>query len=127
MIKKEKVILMTKLAIYEKDNGKNDMKVMNYFKLDYIALNNFRVQLGVTIALLLIFGIHATGILIQNISHITDLNFVEVGKGYLKVWIIVIIIYTLISTAYSWYEYIKTEKRINIYTDLLKKVEKFSK
>lgn len=37
MINEEKVILMTKLASYESNEGKKNIRIVNYFRGDYIG------------------------------------------------------------------------------------------
>ncbi len=38
MINEERIILMTKLAIYEKNEGKEESNIVDYFRGDYITL-----------------------------------------------------------------------------------------
>ena len=50
MINEEKVILMTKLASYETDNGKKDILVVNYFRSDYIGFQLLKSVIAATIS-----------------------------------------------------------------------------
>lgn len=127
MLNREKVKIMTKLAMYEKSTGREDKEIMNYFKVDFISFNNFKTQVGVTIALLLIFGSETASIIMQNLPTITDYDFIGLGKKYLIIWIGVIILYTIISSLYHRGRYNLAKKRIDDYQSLLHKIEKFSK
>lgn len=124
MLDQEKVKLMIKLAIYEKNNGKEDMKKMEFFKSDYISFNNFKMQTSVTLALLFIFGIEFSKIIIDNIANITELNFVALGVKYLSIWIFFMVVYTIISTVYNRIEYSRSKNRIDEYEKMLKNLEK---
>ncbi len=55
MINEDKVKLMMKLATYEQSEGKEDQKVMEFFKGDFISFNTFMMLLGVSVALVLFF------------------------------------------------------------------------
>ncbi len=52
---KEKVKMMTHLAIYEKNVGKEDFGVNNFFKSNYVSYQNFKTRLGVAIAMCILF------------------------------------------------------------------------
>ncbi len=54
MIDKKRVITMTKLAITEKREGREMMKVISYKKIDYVLTEIFKGALAGTVAFLLI-------------------------------------------------------------------------
>ena len=56
MINNRKVRIMTKLAIYEKGEGKEDLKINNYFRRDYLRNNFLKTFVAVTIGFVLIAG-----------------------------------------------------------------------
>lgn len=124
MLDQEKVKLMTKLAIYEKNSGKEDLKKMEYFKSDFISFNNFKMQISVTLALFFIFGIEFSKIILDHIANITEFNFVALGIKYLTIWIGFMIVYTIISTINNRIDYSKSKKRIDEYEKMLKNLEK---
>ena len=56
MINNEKVKLMTKLAIYEKNN-EEDIKLSKYYKVDYVKHNILKTLITVTIAYVCILAL----------------------------------------------------------------------
>lgn len=124
MLNHEKVRIMTKLAIYEKNKGKEDKSIMEYFKTDYISFKNFKMQIGVTFALIMILGFEFANIVLNNLAKITDYDFVGLGIKYFSIWLVLMVSYTIISAAYNRMEYSKAEKRIQEYDRLLKNLEK---
>lgn len=124
MLNHEKIRIMTKLAIYEKNKGKEDKNVMEYFKTDYISFKNFKMQMGVTFALIVILGFEFANIVLDNLAKITDFDFVGLGIKYLSIWIVLMVGYTIISIGYNRMEYNRIEKRIQEYDRLLKNLEK---
>ena len=53
MLNEEKIRLMTRTAIYEKREGKEDMKVNQYSGSDYVRFNMLKTLIGVTISVFL--------------------------------------------------------------------------
>lgn len=124
MLNQEKISLMTKVAVYEKREGKEDKKKMTFFKNDYIIYSSFGVQIGATIALLIIFGFDFGIQVLDNLATITEFDFVAPAMKYLTIWIVIMIIYTIVSAFYNRLEYLKSEQRVNAYQKQLKQLEK---
>ncbi len=124
MLDQEKVKLMTKLAIYEKNIGKEDLKKMEFFKSDFISFNNFKMQFSVTLALIFFFSIEFSKIVMDHIANITEFDFVGLGIKYLTIWVVFMAVYTIISTINNRIEFSKSKSRIDEYEKMLKNLEK---
>ena len=59
MISEKKVKLMTRMASYEKNKGKEDFKINGYYRKDYVSIKRlytfFWVTIGYVLALALVF------------------------------------------------------------------------
>ncbi|WP_069999866.1 hypothetical protein [Cellulosilyticum sp. I15G10I2] len=127
MIDQDKIILMTKLAIYEKKYIKEDRRRNSYYLEDYIYVNNFKTRISVTIAAML-FAILD---IMKNINHNvvfpdSIMSFIKLYiSPYLMPWLIVLIIYTMISTAVYGNRYALSQKRLRGYDDLLKQLDAY--
>ena len=53
MLNNEKIILMTKLSLYEQKNQKKEIKTSKYFRGDYMSLKMLKSFLCITVAYLL--------------------------------------------------------------------------
>ena len=53
MLNNEKIILMTKLSLYEQKNQKKEIKTSKYFRGDYMSLKMLKSFLYITVAYLL--------------------------------------------------------------------------
>lgn len=124
MLNQDKIKLMTQLAIYEKNIGKEDFKKSDFFKTDYVSYHNFLNQISVTFALLCVFGIHFAKTVSDHLANITEYNFVALGMKYLTIWAVIIGIFTVLSTIINRVEYSKAKKRLEQYEELLKKLDK---
>ena len=52
MLSEEKIIRMTKLAAFEKREGKKNLNIVNYYRNDYIGFQVLKSIIAVTISLL---------------------------------------------------------------------------
>lgn len=57
MVNEDKIKLMTKLATYEKGEGKKNLPIMQYFPSDYIIYNTIKSVLSSTVAYIMIVAI----------------------------------------------------------------------
>ncbi len=122
MIDKDKIILMTKLALYEKKHGLADSHINHFFLSDYVYLKNswtrFCVFLGCIILLAVdwmhkilnlqtdIFGLDIKAELIDNLTFIA----------------VVLAAYTIIGTQRAIVEYNAAQRRISQFLDLLSRL-----
>ena len=87
MLNEERVRLMTKMAMFEKREGKNVAPIMNYTKKDYVSFRKLIAFLIGTVLYGGIFGLIVAALfltVIQNIDRITLLLILLVGViGYL--------------------------------------------
>lgn len=58
MLNEERVILMTRMASYEKGEGRKNVKIGNYFRSDYIAVQVLKSVICSTIAFLVVFALY---------------------------------------------------------------------
>jgi hypothetical protein len=124
-VNKEKVKIMTNLAIYEKNLGKDDFTVNNFFKSNYISYNNFKTRLGVAIAMCIIFAGDLMRRITKDINNITEIDYVSIGIRYLIILAIVLTIYTILSTFIYKKRYKNAETRIEKYKKLINKLDSY--
>lgn len=58
MLNEERVILMTKLASYEASDGKRNVAIGSYFRVDYIGWQVLKSIISATIAFVVVFGMY---------------------------------------------------------------------
>lgn len=123
MVNQDRVKIMTKIAIYLEGKGKNDLKIMRRFKLDYVSLNGFRVMLLATLGLLIVFGLDILGDLFNNIENISEYDFVGQGTVYLTLWVLGMIFYAIVSGKIYRERYAQATKRTEEYEKLLNQLD----
>ena len=72
MVNNEKIRLMTKLAVYENAEGKDDMRVANYFRSDYIRHEILKTILAVTLGTIILVAV----VLCYQMEYLLDNAFV---------------------------------------------------
>ena len=59
MLNERKIRLMTQLAIYEKNGGKEDIKLSKYYKGDYSRFQAWKTAVAITIGYILLLAVAA--------------------------------------------------------------------
>lgn len=125
MLNENKVKMMTKMAIYEKNEGRRMLRNARYFKGDYVALAVLKSTIATTFA----FIILAVMIVVCNaeiiISQINSMDYAVLGRKIAAYYIAALIIYAVISGVYSAYQYDRSRSGIKKYFMRLNKLERF--
>ena len=115
---------MTKLAAYEKNEGKEDIELSKFYKTDYIRLQMLKSiissTLGYILILILIF-MYRMEFLIKNA---VVLNYKLIGGNILGIYILIVAIYALGSAIAYSLKYDFSRKKLSRYFRLLKRLRK---
>jgi len=122
MINEEKVILMTKMASYEEHEGKESMKIYNYFREDYIALQVLKSVFCATIAFGLIFALYIFYDFEVFMQDIYKVDLVSYAKTVLTYYGITVVVYGAICYGVCAYRYSKARRSLKLYYQNLKKL-----
>ena len=122
MVNTRKVRLMTKLAVYEKKEGKEDIKLGKYFRRDFVRLKVLHNLVAVTVGYLLVLAMIIAYKMEYLIKEAVNLNYVGMGKLILGIYIIVVTIYVMAAmVGYSLY-YDYSRKKLAKYFRMLRKL-----
>lgn len=125
MLNEKKIKIMTKLAIFEESESKQDIKLSKYFKTDYMRLHLLKTIISVTIGYLLILAM----VIVYNaeylISHAVQLNYKTIGIEVLGIYIIILTCYILVSIIAYSIKYNSSRKNLSLYMKNLKLLQKF--
>lgn len=122
MINEERVILMTKLASYEAHEGKQAGKISSYFRGDYVSVHLLRSWIGITIAFVLLVGLHILYDLESFMDNLYKMDYVAFAKEIAMGYVIVAVVYlAAVYVAYT-YRYMKARKSLKRYGQNLKKL-----
>ncbi len=125
MLNENKVKMMTKMAIYEKNEGKKMLRNARYYKGDYVALAALKSTIATTLAFIIIVIMIAISNTETIIKQINSMDYAALGRKIAGYYIISLIIYAIISGVYSAYQYDKSRSGIKKYFMRLNKLERF--
>ena len=106
MLSEERIILMTRMASYERGEGRENVKIGNYFRADYIALHVLKAVVCAIISFGILFGLY----MLCNIEEFLEDLYKMVG-GYAVLTYIVC----------TW-RYARAKKSLKCYYHNLKKL-----
>ena len=94
MLSEEKIIRMTKLAAFEKREGKKNLNIVNYYRNDYIGFQVLKSIIAVTISFVAVFALYLFYNFEALMHDVYKLDLMEFGKS-------VVIIYLCVAAAYG--------------------------
>jgi hypothetical protein len=127
MLNNNKIRLMTKLALYENKEGKEDISLSKYYKTDYVRYQAIKsiisATIGYALILVLVF-LYKSEYLIKNA---VTLDYKSLGTFILGIYILIIAVYGLGSVLGYSIKYDLSRKKLSRYFKLLKHLNKIYK
>lgn len=127
MLDKRKVRLMTKMAIYEKKYGEEDIKISGYYKKDYSSLNTWITLIWVSAgyllaaALLVLCGADA---ILEGLTFLKLLVLIAIAAG---AYFALLIIYSIGSGKFYRRKHTQAKQRVKKYYRDMSRLEKIYK
>lgn len=100
MIDEEKVKLMTHMAIYEKNHGKEDFKISSYFKKDYTSYHTILTVIWITVGYIIACGILGSTFAIELMEKFNIPFMIMIGVCVLAGYGVCVILYGLVAMNY---------------------------
>ncbi len=122
MINEEKVVLMTRAALYEQKEGRKKMKITRYFRHDYISIQMLWGWFFATVSFLLglaLWGACNMEYLMENLHKMDIKSF---GWTILLIYLLLISVYCCILYGVCSYRYRVARKSVNLYAQTLRKI-----
>ena len=98
MLDERKVKLMTRLALYEETEGKEDFKISAYYRKDYVSLHMLCTFIWVTIGYICVVAMAVLAGLDSLLGHMSMAVMVLMGGMAVVGWLAVVIIYLMIAS-----------------------------
>lgn len=122
MINEEKVILMTKLASYESNEGKKNIAIVNYFRGDYIGFQVLKSVIAATISFFALFAVYAFYNFEELMQDIYKMDLLEYGKSIVILYLCAVGAYGVISYVLYSSRYSRAKKSLKHYYSNLRKL-----
>ena len=121
MLNENKVKMMTKMAIYEKNEGRKMIKTAKYFKSDYIAFGVLRTLITTTIAFIIMLVMGVLYNIDKIITDINNLDYSAIVTGIIICYIVMLILFSVIALIVYGRQYDNSRR----YFSRLNKLERF--
>lgn len=121
MLNNEKIILMTKLSLYEQKNQKKEIKTSKYFKGDYMSLKMLSSFAYVTLGYLLclvLWLMYSSSDVISKLT--TTSTFTVLIIIVILIYVVVAALYMIFSYAFYSHRFRKIRKNLKEYNGDLK-------
>ena len=122
MLNEERVILMTRMASYECGEGKKNVKIGNYFRSDYIAVQVLKSVICATIAYAVVFALYIFYDFEVFMQDLYKIDLISFAKNALIYYGITVAGYGVLTYIVSTYQYAKAKNNLKLYYHNLKKL-----
>lgn len=127
MVNEDKVKLMTKLATYEKKEGKENLPVMQYYREDYIVYHVMKTAISATIAYVLLVVavcVARSQYLLENVHKMT---IEQIGGRVFIGYIVMLAVYITAGLIFYIRKYENARESVKRYLHWLKQLNSFYK
>jgi len=124
MVHQQKIITMTKLALYDKHEGAADRAANDYFRHDYIYRKNLGTRLSVGLAGLVILLIYWLRVIFLDGVDILELYIQHHVRESILFILAIMAVYSLIGTIQGTREYYLIQKRLERYQGMMRFLER---
>ena len=122
MLNEERIILMTKLAAYEVNEGKKNVKIDNYFRSDYIAVHVLNSIVISSVVFALIFALYVFYDLENFMQDLYKIDLIAFARDVLIRYGVTVVAYGVITYIVCTYRYSKVKRSLKCYYHNLKKL-----
>lgn len=124
MLNEDKVIMMTKMAAYEKHAGRKNLNIVNYYRSDYIGFQMLKAFLAAVISFVAALAIYAFYNFEEIMSDIYTVDYVGIAKNLGVIFLVVVGIYMLLCYILYATRYSKAKKELKGFYANLRKLAK---
>ncbi len=122
MVNNRKVRLMTRLAIYEKGEGKEDLKLNKYFRRDYLRARMLGSFVAVTVGFVFTVGL----VILYNmdffVSNAVNIDYMLLMKQLVAVYVMLLVIGVMASLVFGMLHYNHSRNKLGKYFRMLRRL-----
>lgn len=122
MLNNRKVRLMSRLAMYEQSEGKEDVRMSKYFRTDYVRLNVLKTVVAVTLGYLLVLVLLIVYHSEYLIREAVTLDYKGILLRYVGIYIIILVVYCSFAMIGYMLKYRASRKKLAKYFRMLRRL-----
>ena len=121
MLNNRKVRLMTKLAIYEKEDGKEDIRLGKYYRVDYVRYQMLKTLVAVTFGYLILVFLTILYNAEYLIAEAVKLDYAAIGRTMLGIYLVLVLVFVGLAGIGYTVKYNCSRKKLAQYYQMLKR------
>ncbi|MGN0395613.1 MAG: hypothetical protein ACI4EF_09625 [Coprococcus sp.] len=125
MVNGEKVILMTKLAMYEQSLGREDLDKGKFFKSDYVKYNCLKTLISTTILFWIVVAAYVYYNLDTIMEEFASMDYLGIAYKLIVYYAITCVVFMALAWILYSYRYMKAKPKLIKYNQNLKKLIEF--
>ena len=125
MVDEKKVRIMAKIAWYEQEECKDELKNSKYYKNDYIRFHVLKTILSVTVGYVLILGMIAVYKIEYLVMNAVKLDYQKIGYTVLGLYLLLLLGYAVGAAIGYSIRYDKNIQKLRKYYAELKRLRKY--
>lgn len=115
MLNEKRIILMTKMASYEANEGKKNVAIGSYFRSDYIGWQVLKSIISATIAFVVVFGMYIFYDFEEFMAGIYKMDLLDFAKRVLTMYLWTIGGYAVVAYAVYTIRYSRAVRSLKVY------------
>ena len=115
MLDVKRIRLMARMAQYEKNDIRKDMKISTYYKKDYVSLNTLITILWMTVGYGILAALLAVCFMDELMENLTITKVTYLGVGVGGVYIALLIIYIICANVFYRGRHNRAKQRVRKY------------
>lgn len=122
MLNEERVRLMTRMASYEAGEGKKNIKIGEYFRVDFISAQLLKSIVYSSLSFLIGLCLYVLYDFENFMENIYKIDLLDFAKSMLTYYIVFVVIFAVITYVVYAVRYHKAKKKLKAYYGNLKKL-----
>ncbi len=122
MLNEERVILMSRMASYEKGEGRKNVRIGNYYRSDYIAVQVLKSVICGTLAYGIVFALYILYDFEVFMQDLYKIDLIVFARDILIRYIVFVVAYSLLTYVICTWRYAKAKNSLKRYYYNLKKL-----
>ncbi|MCR5236111.1 MAG: hypothetical protein K6E34_02775 [Lachnospiraceae bacterium] len=118
----DSVMLMTRMASFEENEGKESIRICNYFRSDYVCLNVVRAIVSATASYFLIMVLYIYYNIDRLLQEIYTMDLMAIGRKLITAYVVFAGAFGIIAYVVYSFRYDRAKKNLSDYNYALREL-----
>lgn len=122
MLNRDRIILMTKMASFEENEGKKSISICRYFRGDYIGWQVIKAIIASTVAYFVVLAAYIFYFFEDFMEDIYEIDLMAYGKKLVYYYVCFVVVFAVIAYIIYAVRYQRAKKNLKKYYGNLKRL-----